>query len=277
MRYKVQPFIWQRIKKNKTIFQTKSTTIIVTSENLTNFLLDVEKERRTEIDESYLTKYFSEEEKEKVMNFLLTNRLLVLSEERNLDMENIVLLTNDKKFEKSFQYNLKDSCKTKTIDLEVFYEMTFYPKDVLIVFLNPFDLKTMNELTEEIKKKDLLVKFIFAYNNKIYFSNFYKKSWCNPCPMCFFYELESQLRGENSEDQISFQTMIDVLYEQKAQFSVHLPLDSIDYIHIICLLSKYFNKEIKSYYYDEVLELDLADYKVSEDTAYHWGYCDCYE
>ena len=53
MRYKVQPFIWQRIKKNKTIFQTKSTTIIVTSENLTNFLLDVEKERRTEIDESY--------------------------------------------------------------------------------------------------------------------------------------------------------------------------------------------------------------------------------
>ena len=152
-----------------------------------------------------------------------------------------------------------------------------YPKDVLIVFLNPFDLKTMNELTEEIKKKNLLVKFIFAYNNKIYFSNFYKKSWCNPCPMCFFYELESQLRGENSEDQISFQTMIDVLYEQKAQFSVHLPLDSIDYIHIICLLSKYFNKEIKSYYYDEVLELDLADYKVSEDTAYHWGYCDCYE
>lgn len=109
MRYKVQPFIWQRIKKNKTIFQTKSTTIIVTSENLTNFLLDVEKERRTEIDESYLTKYFSEEEKEKVMNFLLTNRLLVLSEERNLDIENIVLLTNDKKFEKSFQYNLKDS------------------------------------------------------------------------------------------------------------------------------------------------------------------------
>ena len=95
--------------------------------------------------------------------------------------------------------------------------------------------------------------------------------------MCFFYELESQLRGETSEDQISFQTMIDVLYEQKAQFSVHLPLDSIDYIHIICLLSKYFNKEIKSYYYDEVLELDLADYKVSEDTAYHWGYCDCYE
>lgn len=186
MRYKVQPFIWQRIKKNKTIFQTKSTTIIVTSENLTNFLLDVEKERRTEIDESYLTKYFSEEEKEKVMNFLLTNRLLVLSEERNLDIENIVLLTNDKKFEKSFQYNLKDSCKSKTIDLEVFYEMTFHPKDVLIVFLNPFDLKTMNELTEEIKKKDLLVKFIFAYNNKIYFSNFYKKSWCNPCRCCFF-------------------------------------------------------------------------------------------
>lgn len=275
--YKIQPFIWQKIDKDTTVFQTKSTTVVITNSKLSNFLIEIEKQHLLELDGNYIKTKFLEAEEDEVINFLLKNKLLKLEKKKQWKVSKIVLLSNDHKFEESFEYNVKNSYKVEVINLDLFRNMQFNDSDLLVVFLNPFNLKTMNDLTQKIKEKNVLVKFIFSYNNNIYFSNFYKKSWNNPCPMCFFYELESQLRGENSENSINFQTLIDILYEQEVQFSSHLPLSEMDYVHIICLLSKYLGEEIRNYYFDEILELELENYKVNKDTAYHWGYCDCYE
>ena len=153
----------------------------------------------------------------------------------------------------------------------------FKNTDLLIVFFNPFNLDKMNQIDLFAKKKNILVKFIFPYNNKIYFTNFYKKSWYNPCPMCFFYMLESQLRGETEENNINFQTLLDLLYAQKAIFDIHLPLDSSVYLQIIYHLARYLRNMPDDNKLDEVLEICLKDFSVNRDIACHWGYCDCYE
>lgn len=89
--------------------------------------------------------------------------------------------------------------------------------------------------------------------------------------------LESQLRGENEEYNINFQTILDLLYAQKATFDIHLPLDASVYLQIVYFLSGYLRKIQDDYKIDEVLEICLEDFSVNRDIACHWGYCDCYE
>lgn len=275
--YKVQPFIWQNIIQGETMFQTKNSTVIITDEKLINFLIDIENENIIEIDDRVLNKYFIQEEKVRIIDFLLENGIIKREKKKKIDVRRVILLSNDKKFERSMVFNLKDILAIDILEMEYFENYKFGQGDLLLIFLNPFQLKHYEMLSTKVKEKDVLTKFIFSYNNRIYFSNFYKKSWYNPCPSCFFSALESQLRGENSENDINFQTIIDLLYAQKAEFCINLPLDSSAYLQITYLLSKYLYRVPQNYKIDEVMELNLEDYSVNRDTAYHWGYCDCYE
>lgn len=272
--YKIQPYIWQDIIEGQTIFQTKNSTVVITNKKLRDFLVKLESEQIIELDDSIFDLYFDEMEKVKVISFLLENGILREKIYKKMCIDQIVILSNDDNFSKSMLFNLNE---IKVIRVDEIKTFKFKKDDLLIIFLNPFSLDLLKRITHFIKTKNLISKFIFSYNNRIYFSNFYRQSWYNPCPLCFFYALESQLRGENSENNINFQTIIDILYAQKAEFSINLPLDSSAYLQIVYVLSKYFNKLPDDRQLDEVLELNLKDYSISKDIAYHWGYCDCYE
>ena len=110
-----------------------------------------------------------------------------------------------------------------------------------------------------------------------FLANYYKRSWYNPCPLCFFGAIESQIRGEDNDNNINFQTIIDLLYAKNILFKSELPLDKLTYLQIIYILSSYMGEIPENYKLDEVLELNLSNYSVRRDIAYHWGYCDCYE
>lgn len=274
--YKVQPFIWQKIGNDKTFFQTQFSSVIITNNKLRDFLINIEQENILELDKKYIKSYFFHETDD-VISFMIQHNLLKEKVEKLFSVERLVILSNDNSFFDSIQINLKDLYKIKQLreqELELFL---FNKKDLLIVFLNPFNLEKMNQIDLFVKGKNILVKFIFPYNNKIYFTNFYKKSWYNPCPMCFFYMLESQLRGESEESSINFQTLLDLLYSQKATFDIHLPLDLSVYLQITYHLIKYLRNTLDDYKVDEVLEICLEDFSVNKDIACHWGYCDCYE
>ncbi|EJH6411503.1 McbB family protein, partial [Enterococcus faecalis] len=127
------------------------------------------------------------------------------------------------------------------------------------------------------KEKNVVVKIIFSYNHHIYFSNFYKREWYNPCPICFFSELESQLRGEITSDTANFQTIIDLLYTKSQNFAIEYPLQKDDYFTIVYTIMRNLDSDLMKCDLDEVLSIDLNNHLVTKDIAYHWGYCDCYE
>lgn len=275
--YKIQPYIWNDIKDEQTIFQTKNSTVIITNSNLRNFLINIEKNNILEVNEQMFDEAFGKEEKLRVIDFLLQQKILKKEEQRDPHINRVIFLSNDSKFIESVKYNLEGIYELLVITYEKFKEFQFKNTDFLIVFLNPFELKIMENLVDISKKRNVLCKFIFSYNNKIYFANYYKRSWYNPCPLCFFGAIESQIRGEDNDNNINFQTIIDLLYAKNILFKSELPLDKLTYLQIIYILSSYMGEIPENYKLDEVLELNLSNYSVRRDIAYHWGYCDCYE
>lgn len=216
--YKVEPFIWYDIDEKKTIFQTRNATVIITNKDIRDFLVILEERKILSIDETILKKYFDKMDYKEIVNFLVAQKILRREEERKVCIKRVIILSNDIKFNKSIELNISDIRDFLFVNKEQLKEFKVEKNDFLIVFLNPFELKEMEKIVEIVKNKDVMCKFAFSYNNKIYISNFYKKSWYNPCPLCFFYEIESQLRGEQGENNINFQTIIDLLYAENVLF-----------------------------------------------------------
>ena len=156
-------------------------------------------------------------------------------------------------------------------------DFEFQESDLIMAFMCEFSIEKLEELRECSEKNDSYLKIIFPYDSKLYFTNFYKKSWLTPCPLCFFYELESQLRGEGGEYTITFQTLMDFIYSKKADFKYKLIISKIDYLSIVYILSEYLKAMPSERQINEVVEYDLTSGKMNKDVSYHWGYCDCYE
>ena len=196
----------------------------------------------------------------------------------NAGAKRMVILSNDDKFISSAKYNLSENkIKISFVPMSSLKEFKFSKEDIVVVFLNPFELQDLEKLVNVMQSKNVICKFIFSYNNKIYFSNFYKKDWSNPCPLCFFYEIESRLRGDEGESHINFQTIIDLLYGENIQFKSELPLEKEAYLNIVFYLAQTIQNVSNQYKVDEIAELNLDNYEIKRDIAYHWGYCDCYE
>lgn len=144
--------------------------------------------------------------------------------------------------------------------------------------MNPFNLKEYISINQKMSSfNNIIVKNIFYYNNKIYLTNFYKKSWRNPCPLCFFSNLESHLKGLTNIKQYNFQTLLDIIYEKNPNFSVEAKLERYDYIPVINAIQMEFVSENKNREIDKVKSISLENYNVRYDYAYHSRGCDCYE
>lgn len=86
------------------------------------------------------------------------------------------MLSNDEKFIDSMNYNIHGLYKIIMVNQKELETYTTNKTDILIVFLNPFKLDYLLEIYKIAREKDIICKFIFSYNNKIYFSNYHKKN-----------------------------------------------------------------------------------------------------
>lgn len=275
--YKIIPFIWHDINEEDTFFQTKNASVVIKNKQLIYMLKELEEKEIVEINEDIFLNYFKKEHVKKVILFLENNKLIKKSISKNIKFEKIILFCNDSDFSELFNYAYSKDFKVKVENSLLGVKENILDNCLLIVFLNPFHWKKYEEITELAKKTNVIVKMIFSYNHHTYLSNFYKNEWMNPCPMCFFSELESQLRGEVTENSLNFQTIIDLLYSKSEKFNIEYPLDRKNYIAIIYTLMKNLNPNLENCDLDEVLSINLTDCSINKDIAYHWGYCDCYE
>ena len=134
--YKIQPYIWNDIKDEQTIFQTKNSTVIITNSNLRNFLINIEKNNILEVSEQMFDEAFGKEEKLRVIDFLLQQKILKKEEQRDPHINRVIFLSNDSKFIESVKYNLEGIYELLVITYEKFKEFQFKNTDFLIVFLS---------------------------------------------------------------------------------------------------------------------------------------------
>ena len=127
-----------------------------------------------------------------------------------------------------------------------------------------------------MRNKQVKLCFSFVYNSKIYISNLYQKDWYNPCPKCFFANIESNLRAyAQYEDGYSFQTIVDIIYSKESRFELNAPISKG---LLVTLLSEVFKMRLNDYNVlsARVKEIDFNG-NIKYDIATNFELCDCFE
>jgi len=276
--YKVKPYLLFETNKG-TALQNNVATIFVTNTNMINFLVALEKDKTLVNSSSQIDAYFSGNS-EKAIQFLLENKVIYEVTKPLFEFNEIHVISNSELFMDVFALFSKDM----TYDVQVHNpdccDTTFSflnNKSLCIIFLNPFDLNKFEGFLDVICKYDCIIKPMFYYNHAIYMANYHRPSWKNPCPRCFFYSLEAQLRTGNYSS-VTFQTLIDMLYIREVKFDLEAILSPHHLLGVMNVLFSQLNS-VQSFnsFVSAVHDFKLESITVNMDYSYHWELCDCYE
>lgn len=273
--YKVNSYLINSFN-DSCVIQTGTSTTVVQNQQLVEFLFYIENKKIKSLTDSDLEREFSDS-KDIVVEFLLGNDILKMVKEPFFKYDKVWVISNDDIFNNLFN-KFGNSVMPNIEILEDDDFSKIKSNDMIVLFFNPFHLEKYINLMDSIKEKEAIIKTVFYYNHSIYVSNYYKKDWRNPCPKCFFYSLETQLRGTLSSNELNFQTIIDIIYEQNGLFNIEAELETIDYLKPIDILLSdiKFNKN-PNQFVNKVYEISISKGTINQDYAYHWELCDCYD
>lgn len=150
-------------------------------------------------------------------------------------------------------------------------------KAVYYIVLNPFNYKQYTELANILKQNNVIHKFVFYYNYSFYFTNYHKANWHNPCPLCYFSHLESSLRSQSKlKGNVSFQTIIDLIYTKTVYFNTESILDNFKIIRLINEIIDDIT-DLNDYTVKLIKQLNMKTGKTDYDIAIPWEVCPCHE
>lgn len=277
--YRINPFLIHQLNKEEYVVQTKSSTVLITSEELIRILRDIENENLSELTTEWLNDKTNLLNSSEVITFLLDNNMIKKVASDICETKRIICCTNNYMFSDIFKKVFESKYEIVIITIDEIFDYMFYDTDICILFLNPFLYREFLKIDLHLKTKNVLNKFIIYYNHSIYISNFFKSDWNIPCPKCFFSNLENHLRGNQVTEKVNFQLLIDLIYEKKVNFPICTNTEYYDLISTIYILQHQFlalyNKE--NYILSELTEISLVNNSITKDSAVYWEICDCYE
>lgn len=278
MEYKIFPFIITDCEEYSVIQNAKNTVILKDS-LMISFFHWVEKNVEYNINKVQLSEFFKEEVDEAILfmknNSLLNDVILI-----NMEFEKITVVSNDKIFKDSMKFNSIGRDENITYELLPKDINDFHinnTEDLYIFFLNPFNYRHYIELVNFVKECNVVSRFAFYYNHSIFLSNYYKKEWYNPCPICFFGNVESSLRGASkASNTVSFQTLLDLIYKKDPKFEIKNNFTNYSILTLVNTLLDELNY-IDNTHINDVKYIDFNRNIVMSDQSMHWELCDCYE
>lgn len=276
--YKFKPFLLYHLKEDNYVIQNGEATVIITNNKLVDFLKYLEEEKTLECTDEIFEEYF-DDQAPAAIEFLKHNHIISDNQTlpNNIKFENKFLISNDNTFKDYFNITFS-GYEFNYMNVDECLNYSFKENDLIIIFLNPFNLNEYRNLCDIVKETKAIIKMIFYYNHSLYITQYYKQSWYNPCPKCFYYSLETQLRGDINKGSFNFQTLVDLIYKQKPMFKLEANLLPKDFVIIMYILTKDFNNPSNLVNnINKVYEIDLLTMKINEDNCYHWEVCDCYE
>lgn len=262
-----------------TVVQMEYSTVVITNNALINFLVSLEESKKNIISYDEIKVEFGQLS-DSVIVFLEENKIISLMKEPVLKFEECYLIHNNNKFSEFF-VDCNDNQITNLTTLNFIENPekleTLNTQSLCILYFNPFSLEQYINLVQRLMDRGVTTKVIFYYNHSIYVSNYHNKSWLNPCPKCFFYNLETRLGWHNNHGQPSFQTIIDMIYSKEARFEIAAPIKNYSLMMPIYQIinEATFNSDPNKFIND-VYEYKMVDLSHKHDYAYHWELCDCY-
>ncbi len=282
MKYEVDQFILLDLNKEEKGIQNSSGFTILKDKKIYEFLKSIDLENRLDITDERLSDAFGEE-KRAITKFLLDTKIIA-KKPMISTYNSIKFLTNSSLLKDSIEFNkegssIKFKCSVANSSQAIVDEvkaMTFRSDELIVIALIPFDYIDFVNINDQLQHSNIPYMFCFSYNSHIYISNIHKQDWYNPCPKCFFSQLETSIRGygDNTAN-TTFQSIVDLLYTRKIKFDPDLP---VTYRNIIYLTEKILSLDKQNIEREstKVTSIDLNG-NVSSDEAVHWELCDCFE
>ncbi|MHA6973780.1 McbB family protein [Levilactobacillus brevis] len=280
MKYEINTFFIEDIDDVHAYLMNTKTIINLSDKSLISMLHWIDENKISEIDDRKIA-YFMNEKKKQSIEFLVSEHVL-LEPAKEKKFSNIVYVTNDPVIGEMLNYVLfgsenrgQKSQVTTVNDLDEFFSKKHTSDNCQLFFiLNPFTVGGLDSITKFAQKNIVSVRVAFFYNFKFYITNVYSPNLLSPCPMCFFYNLESSLRvTDRVNDSITFQNIVDLIYNQTAKFTSEATFTRKQLLSFISLIIRLSEEQS----YGDVYELDYDSTRVVTDIAYHWELCDCYE
>lgn len=278
MDYRVFPFLITNYEE-MSVIQNYKNIVIIKDIEMINFYNWIDSNEIYKVSTDQINEIFNERT-EQAIEFMLNNYLIDKIKPKIINFENVRIVSNDEVFINSMKFNSighnekfiyelspRDFCEFEVNNL----------LDLYIFFLNPFNYKYYARLVNIIKENNVLSRFSFYYNNSIFLSNYYKKEWYNPCPLCFFGNVESSLRGKSKIlNTVSFQILLDLIYKKDPAFEIQ---NTFTNYSILIFVNTLLNDMdiIDNSQINNVQYIDFNRNIVLADQAIHWELCDCYE
>lgn len=278
MDYRVFPFLITNYEE-VSVIQNYKNIVIIKDIEMINFFNWVDSNEIYKVSIDQINEIFNERT-EQAIEFMRNNYLIDKIRPKIINFENIRVISNDETFINSMKFNSIGHKEKFIYELlpRDFHEFEVNNLlDLYIFFLNPFNFKYYTELVNIIKENNVLSRFSFFYNNNIFLSNYYKKEWYNPCPLCFFGNVESSLRGKSKVlNTVSFQTLLDLIYKKDPGFEIQ---NTFTNYSISIFVNTLLNDMdiIDNSQLNNVQYIDFNRNIVLADQAIHWELCDCYE
>ena len=281
MKYKLIPYLMYK-NDEITVIQNERTTCIITDTNLIDFFTSNDENYSLTFTLEDLTKRYGEEA-ELCLFFLLKNLLAIKDECIPLAINRLYFFTNSEKIASSLKFNLSGlniPYEVITFDINTVSAGLFLNLDkgaVYYVVLNPFNYKQYTLIANYLKQNNVIHKFCFYYNYSFYFTNYHKADWYNPCPLCYFSHLEGSLRSQSKlTENISFQTIIDLIYTKTIYFDTESILDNFK---IIKLINEIIDDiaDLNDYTVKLIKQLNIKTNRIDYDIAIPWEVCPCHE
>ncbi|RGR60169.1 McbB family protein [Streptococcus salivarius] len=282
MQYNVYQFVITDLENYLVIQNCKGITVLK-DKKIIDFFKELDRDNRPCVSQSFLETFFGCDT-DSVIDYLINSNLLY-KEDKKRNFETVRFLSNNNEFLSSAVYNnkeplsyiIEEEVKISSTDfLDYFKNISRGDSSLFVISLIPFDYNDFLKIINILQEKDVMFAFVISYNSSLYLTNVYKKSWYNPCPKCFFAHLEASLRSYGrTTGTNTFQTVIDLLYNNRIKYSPNLPLTSVVTLQILSELFQMKKTDIN--------ELSSRIVQVNEDTgitydsAVHWELCDCFE
>lgn len=284
--YVVNTFIPHTVSTNQTALQHRRGIVLISDKGLiTSIPLLKEMIGRPMLLEEIQTLFKSKSES--YIKFLIENKIIQKKIFPNFDIENINFFSNhegiqdliDKSYFENHQYT---SYKNSNSFVQKVIESK---NEVFLIFLNPYNRELAQEIRNSLTTNETSLSiFSYIYSGRLYIESLYSPSWKNPCHVCQFSHIESELRYGAAHG-ITYQQIIDYLYTENKNFSISTPLDFVDILNIASQLVNRFDlllalnspKYLTIEEFTKGIVMDIDSKEVQRDTTFHWELCDCYD
>ena len=278
--YRFDQFIMMDLSDKESIIQNTSGITKINHPQVIEFLKIIDRENVLTVEHKYIEDFFKE----------LTPRVIEFFEKSSIinevkkkeEYSQILFFSNDKTINKSLNFNLEGSSiefriecikSAESIDNKIL-EISNIEDFLIIVVLNPFDYNMFVKSNDLLRKRNLKVVYCIGYNSKFYITNIFKREWHNPCPKCFFSQLEASLRAKNrNSHSVTFQTIVDLIYSKNIKYTPELPVSNRNVIGLVQKLLSFDELDVERHA-NEIIEIDLKG-ETQYDQPIHWELCDC--